>query len=317
MDLLGAARLVADIGSGVIAGPRARMRLEGAVAVVTGAGAGIGLATARELHERGAIVWLIDADGASVEAARRAIGPDRAFAVEADVRDPSALERAVRRVEDQHGRLDIVVANAGVAPKPATVRHTDPADFAHVLDVNLQGVFNTLRPTVDALMRSRGHAVLVTSASVLTATPGGASYSASKAAVEALGRSLRMEVAPHDVTVGLAYFGIVDTGMTHDTLDADPIGAALGALLPPPLRRRITAQQAAHALVDGIERRAARTVAPAPWSLYVLLRGPIGIAADQIATHDPRLHRVIHAFEDRHSASGTDARAAAGRTAAA
>lgn len=302
MDLMGAARVIAGIGSGVLAAPRARMRLDGAVALVTGAGAGIGLATADELHRRGAIVWLIDADGDRVEAARRTVGADRAFAVEADVRDHGAIERAVRAAEDRHGRVDLVIANAGVAPKPATVRHTDPSAFAHVIDVNLQGVFNTLRPSIDALARSHGHAVLVASASVFTASPGGAAYSASKAAVEALGRSLRMEVAPHDVTVGIAHFGIVETGMTHDTLDADPIGAALGGLLPPPLRRRITAEQAARALVDGIGRRAARTVAPAPWIPYALLRGPIAIAADQIATHDQRLHRVIRAFEDRHGA---------------
>lgn len=313
MDLMGAARLIAGVGGGVVAAPRSRMRLDGAVALITGAGAGIGLATAHELHERGATVWLVDADGDAVETVCRSLGPDRAVAVAADVRDHGALARAVHGAEERHGRLDVVIANAGVAPEPATVRHTDPDDFARVVGVNLQGVFNTLSPAVDALIRSRGHAVLVASASVFTATPGGAAYSASKAAVEALGRSLRMEVAAHDVTVGIAHFGIVETGMTHDTLDADPVGAALGALLPPPLRQRITAQQAARALVDGIERRAARTVAPGSWNVYALLRGPLGIVADQIATHDPRLHRVIHAFESRHDAS----RAAEARTAAA
>jgi NAD(P)-dependent dehydrogenase (short-subunit alcohol dehydrogenase family) len=279
--------------------PPSRMDLAGSVAVITGGAAGIGLATARELERRRATPWIIDADESALEDASRAAGGPAAGTIHADVRDRAAVADAVRHVRDREGRLDVVIANAGVTPAPATVRTSDPADFDRVMAINLTGAFNTVHPALAALIEARGHAVLVSSAAAFTATPCGAAYAASKAGVEALGRCLRIELAPHGVSVGTVYFGIVDTDMTSATLDRDPLGAELEAMLPLPLRKRLTAEQAARALVDGIERRSARTVTPAAWRPYALMRGAVNLVADHLAVRHARLHRLIGAVESR------------------
>jgi NAD(P)-dependent dehydrogenase (short-subunit alcohol dehydrogenase family) len=278
---------------------RRRLDLEGRVALVTGGGAGIGLAVGRELHRRGASVVLADVDADTLAEAARALGGERVQTVCVDVRDRPGMAAAITALREREGRLDVVVANAGVTPQPGTVRRGHPQDFDRVLDVNLHGTLNTLRPAVDALVEQGGHAVLVASVAAFTPTPGGAAYTVSKAGVEALGRCLRIELAPFGVSVGVAYFGVVETAMTRGTLDEDPIGRSLEAILPGPLRHRISPDQAARTLVDGIQARAPRTLAPARWAPYALLRGVLDVGVDAVSARDPRLARIVRRLEAR------------------
>jgi len=277
------------------------------VALITGGAAGIGLAVARNLHGRGATVALVDVDQQALGAAAAALGTTRVHTIVADVRDRDGMADAVAELVASAGGLDLVVANAGVTPTPATLRSGDRADFDRVLDINLHGVLNTVQPALDALVERGGHAVVVASVAAFTPTPGGAAYNVSKAAAEALGRCLRLEMAPHGVSVQVAYFGVVDTAMTHGTIDEDPLGQELERMLPGPLRRRITPEEAAASLVDGIQRRAARTMAPGVWQPYALLRGVANIAVDAISARDPRLRRIVLEIESRTEAI-TDAR---------
>ncbi|WP_280260194.1 SDR family oxidoreductase [Nocardia abscessus] len=278
-----------------ITGPRYDVR--GKTVLITGAGQGIGRELATLLHRRGASIALADIDQAAAQAAASALG-DRSLAISADVADREAMEKATSRTVERFGRLDVVVANAGVVPKPATLRTMDTDSFDRVLDVNLTGAFNTVRPALDHVIAVRGHIVVVSSCAAFAPGMGGSPYMISKAGVEQLGRALRVELAPHGVTAGVSYFGIVDTAMTHATLDRNDIGRAIDNLLPWPLDIRITAAEAARVIADGIRRRAPRTIAPTGWVPYALLRGIVNVALDHQLARDPKLATLIHRIEN-------------------
>lgn len=276
------------------------LRLDDRVALVTGGAGGIGLATAEALATRGARVVIVDIDQNAIDRAVAGIGQPLAHGVRADVRDRAAMAAAVTQAVERFGRLDIVVANAGVTPIPATIRTLDVDDFDRVMSVNLTGVVNTVVPAMEEVIAHSGHIVVI--ASVAAFAPGfaGVAYMASKAAVEQFGRALRIELGITDATAGVAYFGVVDTAMVANTLDGDPLGHDIDMMLPFPLRRRISAAKAASVIVDGITNRAARTIAPASWGGYSLMREVVNRGMEEMLRSDDRLHALLRKVEERH-----------------
>lgn len=275
-----------------------RYDVAGRTVLITGAGQGIGLALARALYARRANVALVDCDALAVRRRAGELG-ERALAVEADVRDRPALAAAVEETVRRFGHLDVVVANAGVSPVPATLRSMDSADFDRVLEVNLVGAFNTVKPALEHVIAGEGHVVLVASCAAFTPGAGGSAYMISKAAVEQLGRALRLELAGHGVSVQIAYFGIVETEMTRGILDADDTGRRVNAMLPWPLNRRISTGRAAAVIADGIAARAPATMAPAGWNVYSVLRGIANPVIDRVLLRDARMHELVREIEDR------------------
>jgi NAD(P)-dependent dehydrogenase (short-subunit alcohol dehydrogenase family) len=230
------------------------------VCLVTGAGRGIGLATARELARRGARgMVLVDLPGDELEAAAAELG-ERALAVGADVTDSDAMEGAVAAARERFGALDVVVANAGIE-RIGTVRRLPPEDFERVIEVNLLGVYRTLRPAIDPVVERRGHLLAVSSASAALASPLIGAYAASKAGVASLMRVLRAELVGTGATAGAAFFGFVDTSMV-DRAWRDPAAEHGLKRLPESLRRSAPPEAAARAIADGIERRRARVWLP-------------------------------------------------------
>lgn len=268
------------------------------VVLVTGAGQGIGRELVGILYRRGALIAAVDIDEAAARKAADDLG-SRAHGIGADVTDRSRMDQVIGEVVDRFGRLDIVVANAGVSPTPATLRTMEPDDFDRVLNINLTGVFNTVHPALDEIVRTGGHVVVVSSCAAFAPGMGGSPYMISKAAVEQLGRALRVELGASGATAGIAYFGLVETSMTHAVLDADDLGRRINDLLPWPLSVRITAEQAARTIADGISRRAARTVAPGGWQPYLLLRGVINTVLDSRLTADSTVHDIVRTLENR------------------
>lgn len=271
---------------------RRGLDLDGAACLVTGGGQGIGLETARALHARGARVALVDVDVDLAQVAASSLG-DRALAAQADVRDRDGMAVATAEVVEAFGGLDVVVANAGVTPARGTLRRLDPDDFDRVLDINVRGVFNTVRPAIEPVIAAGGHMVVVASVAAIMPGPMGSPYMISKAAAEQLGRALRLELAAHGASAGVAYFGVVETEMTAVTMDGDPIAAALGDRMPWPLSRRITAATAGRVIAEGVARRAPRTLAPRGWHAITLGRGLVPALLDDIVARDRALLDLV------------------------
>jgi NAD(P)-dependent dehydrogenase (short-subunit alcohol dehydrogenase family) len=272
-----------------------RYDVNGRVALITGGARGIGLATARALTARGARVALVDLDSEELQSAAAQLGTDT-LAIPADVTDTAAIGAAVSRAGEHFGAIDLLIANAGIAPMPATVRTMDPDEFERVVEVNLLGVYRTVRAGLEDVIARRGQVVVVSSVYAflngVVLTP----YAVAKAGVEQLGRALRIELAPYGASATVAYFGFVDTRMVQRIVD-DTSAEQRDELLPAFIRRRITPEAAADAVVQAIERRRARVVAPRYWAAVSTLRGIVNPPLDYLSAHDKRVIAMIRDSE--------------------
>jgi NAD(P)-dependent dehydrogenase (short-subunit alcohol dehydrogenase family) len=276
-----------------------RYDLRGKVALVTGAARGIGLETAKALGARGASVVLVDLDAGAAERAAAQVDDARATGVGADVTDRAAMQRAVAGAVERFGGLDVVVANAGIAPRAATVRAMTPENFERVLDVNLNGVYRTVDAALPEIVRRGGHVVVIASIYAFANGAGVAPYAMSKAGVEALGRSLRVELRPHGASASVAYFGWIDTQMVRQGIDADPMGDVMLARVPRPLRKRLPPVAAGEAIARGIERRQARIVRPRRWAVLSVLRGIVNPVLDGRMQTDRRTQAIVKDLDAR------------------
>lgn len=175
--------------------------LNGQVAIVTGGAQGIGLAVARRLLASGAQVSLWDRDGALVERTAAELG-DGAHAIVVDQTDAAAIKTAADAVATRFGRIDVLVANAGVAGSNAMAIDYPVDEWKSVVDINLNGVFNCCRAVLPHMIaRNYGRVVNVASIAGKEGNPNAAAYSASKAGVIALTKSLGKETAGYDISV--------------------------------------------------------------------------------------------------------------------
>ena len=237
-----------------------RRNLSGRKLVITGAARGIGEKVARLAAARGARVALVGLEPDRLRALADDLGPTASW-WEADVRDGVALRSAIDDCAKSMGGIDIVVANAGVAAY-GTVRHADEASFERVLDINLNGVFRTLKYATPHLECSRGHAMVVASAISFTPLAGLASYAASKAGVEMLALAYRQEVAHLGITVGLVHPSWIDTDLVRGAEADLPSFQELRARLPYPGNVTTSVDRAAAAIVRGLVRRRSRVYVP-------------------------------------------------------
>jgi 3-oxoacyl-[acyl-carrier protein] reductase len=175
--------------------------LQGRVAVVTGGAQGIGFAVAERFLASGATVWLWDRDAALVNEAAGTLG-ERAHAHVVDQTDAEAVVASAEAVARAAGRIDILVANAGIAGSNAPLWEYDLAEWHRVIDINLNGVFHCCRAVIPHMLAAGyGRIVNVASIAGKEGNPNAAAYSASKAGVIALTKSLGKEVASKDIAV--------------------------------------------------------------------------------------------------------------------
>jgi 3-oxoacyl-[acyl-carrier protein] reductase len=212
------------------------MRLDGKIALVTGATRGIGLAVATDLAKAGATVLVnYRRDVERAKQALRAVSeyqPDAAL-VQCDIADPEDVGRMFARIRSDYGRLDLLVSNAGVAADGYAVMMGD-AKWRGVLETNLTGAFLCCRAAARLMVRQkRGAIVAIGSTSGLNAPAGQANYAASKAGLLAVVRVLAKELGGYGVRVNAVVPGFVDTAMTR----AMPRGELDGHLARVPLRR--------------------------------------------------------------------------------
>ena len=187
--------------------------VSGKVAFVTGGASGIGAALATELVNGGAKVWIADRQiGRAQELAQRLNhGGAEAHPIELDVRDPAAFERAVAEAARGSGRIDYLFNNAGIAVSGEIDSYTLD-DWNDVFDVNLRGVVHGIQAVYPVMIRQgSGHIVNTASMAGLTTTVGQASYTATKHAVVAISRSMRVEAERHGVRVSALCPGVIRT----------------------------------------------------------------------------------------------------------
>jgi NAD(P)-dependent dehydrogenase (short-subunit alcohol dehydrogenase family) len=272
--------------------------LNGKVALVTGAARGIGFETARQMHMRGASVVIVDLDADEAREAAERIG-ERTLGIAADVSDAGAMRAAVAETVDKFGGLDVAMANAGLAPPSiATMRSVPAEEWERVVEVNLFGVWHTVRAALPQISERKGHIVVVSSVAAFANGMLGSSYMTSKAAVEQMGRALRTELMPFGAGASVAYFGWVDTRMVQETF-ARPGAGVLEEIAPDFLMKRITPEQAGAAVVKGIEERAPRIFAPRWWRYLSALRGLLNPLLDRRSERDPRIVAAIRETESR------------------
>jgi NAD(P)-dependent dehydrogenase (short-subunit alcohol dehydrogenase family) len=273
--------------------------LNGKVALVTGAARGIGFATAQALIERGASVVVADLDQAAADAAAARLHDTRAFGLAVDVTDRAGMQRVVATTVERFGGLDVVVANAGIASRPATFRAMSAEAFDRVVDVNLLGVVRTVDAALPQIVERKGHVVVIASVYAFVNGTGAIPYAMAKAGVEQFGRALRVELTPQGASASVAYFGFIDTEMVRRALDADPLSDQLFELVPKPLRKRLQPRDAGEAIVSGIERRAPRIIRPRRWAAVSVLRGIVGPLGDRWMERDAKSLALVEAFDAR------------------
>jgi NAD(P)-dependent dehydrogenase (short-subunit alcohol dehydrogenase family) len=233
-----------------------RYSINGRVVLITGAAHGIGLAAARKIKARGGIPVCVDLASDALDALSKEFG-EGSLVTACDVTDAAGMQQIVNQAVERFGGLDVVVANAGIEEiDPAWIMPAQ--DFERVLEVNIFGVYRSIRPALAHVMKRKGHIVAVSSVAALVPWPLSAAYGASKACVASLMRSLRMELAGTGTTAGAVYFGNIDTDMmkratekavVNDMFDKTP---SFGLGIKPR-----TPECAADMIIENIESRSA------------------------------------------------------------
>lgn len=231
-----------------------RPSLEGQVVVVTGAARGVGALLARKLAARGARLALVGLEPDELARVSAALETE-SHHWHADVTDHVAMAAVAEEVEERFGKVDVVVANAGVAGGGPFV-DSDPGTWRRVIEVNLIGSAVTGRAFLPQLIASRGYFLQVASLAAITPAPMMTAYCASKSGVEAFAHSLRGEVGHKGVRVGVAYLSWTDTDMVRGA-DEDELLREVRQQLPWPANKTYDLSPAVDRLVTGVERRSA------------------------------------------------------------
>jgi len=211
--------------------------MTGRTAVITGGSRGIGKAVVLELARRGVFTWINYAHNETAARETLEIVEKQGGTGEllhCDVSNFDAVQDAVKGIVEKQGRIDILVNNAGITQSGLFAR-MKPAAWDHVIDVNLTGTFNCCRAVTRYMMKQRwGRIINMTSVVALAGNAGQVSYSASKAGIVGLTKSLAQELGPRNICVNAVAPGFIETDMTGtmkdakrgETLDRIPLGRA-------------------------------------------------------------------------------------------
>jgi NAD(P)-dependent dehydrogenase (short-subunit alcohol dehydrogenase family) len=226
--------------------------LDGKAAIITGGEGSIGMATARAFAAAGAKVFLAGVSEPDLKAGAAALGPETAGWAVADVTDSAQVKAAVEQAVARFGRLDVVVANAGIAGATAPIAEYPEDAFDATLNVHVRGAFLLCKHAVPYL--ESGASIIITSSVVgLTAAPNIAGYSTAKHAQVGLMRTLAAELAPRGIRVNTIHPGPVDNEFQHRVeiaaTGADQAAAAAAFEQMIPLARHAAPAEIARAML--------------------------------------------------------------------
>ena len=210
----------------------AKKKLQGQVAIITGAGRGIGAATAERLAAGGAKLVLAARTEEEVEAVAAQLRQQgaQALAVPGDITDPEIVEEIVETALEQFNRVDILVNNAGVIWPLEEIAEADPDEWEYNIAVNLMAPFALARNVLPVMLdQGYGRILAVSSGAAVTPILGGSAYCAAKAGLDMLMRVLALEVAGTGIGANILYPGEVDTAMQEDIRSIDTTGTRLDA----------------------------------------------------------------------------------------
>ncbi|WP_132112939.1 SDR family oxidoreductase [Actinocrispum wychmicini] len=253
------------------------MNVKGKVVLITGAARGIGAGLARRMAAQGAKVALVGLEPDELKRVAAECGADAAF-WEADVTSWDAMEKAVAGVVEHFGGIDVVVANAGIAAT-GFARSIDRRAFERVIEVDLLGVWRTVRVCLPHVIERKGYVLIISSLAAVVHIPGNAAYSAAKAGVEAFANSLRAEVQHLRVAVGVAHPTWIATDMVNSA-DKHPVFGALRTSTPGLLSKTYPQSLAVDLLDEGIARRSRVIHVPSWVGVLKLVRALIPRAVE-------------------------------------
>ncbi|PJZ46686.1 SDR family NAD(P)-dependent oxidoreductase [Leptospira brenneri] len=272
------------------------------VVLITGASGGIGAACARELYAQGAKLVLTDISQTSVDALASEFSKERVLAKKMDVTDWKSIQKVFELTLSTFGKMDIVLANAGISWKESayTVFNCDANEFEKILDVDLLGVWRTIKTTLPEIVKNKGQVVVTSSIYAFTNGMCNAPYATSKAGIEMLTRSLRAELAGRGTSASVLYPGWIATPLTEGVFGGDHLTTKMREIgFPFFLRKAIPPEVVARSFVKGLTRRKARIIVPARWAPIQLFRGIVGIFSDWFLANHKRLQSMVLELEAR------------------
>lgn len=269
-----------------------KLDLAGRTVAITGASGGLGAALAEALRAKGARLALLDLDADRVQALATSFGDTRSargWAV--DVRDIEGLTTVMGEVREHFGRLDVVIAGAGILGPVAALSATEPEDWDRVIDINLNGVWRTFRAAIPHVSEQSGHLLALSSMIGFMHPPLLGAYAASKAGVWALCDSLRLELRTSGVSVGSVHPTIFRTAMIEGGLGtpaaAELVNDFTGLFEPVDLETVVTD------IVRGLERRSPRVISPRKLTPAQFVPGLFQAVVDRTAFRPSAIRRAV------------------------
>lgn len=236
------------------------------VVLITGGARGLGAGLAARVISNGGKVYLIDVSGDAVSSQVSALGESNAAGCAADVTDWASLEEAFQNCHKQWGRIDAVVANAGIL-RLGTIENMPLEEFNQVIQVNVNGVFHTIRAAVPYLRETKGYLQVISSLAAAIHAPLMAHYAASKAAAEALADVARQELAPDGIDVGCVHPTFAKTDMIKENDTGRLYGGHRGAF------GAVEPELVIEAMYKGLVNRSRKVIAPKMIAPLVLAPG--------------------------------------------
>ena len=277
--------------------------LKGKTVLITGASGGIGNAVADAFYARGANLILTDLNQDALDKMSSSMNKERVLPIVMDVANMPETKAVVEKAIVKFGRLDMAFANAGISAStsnnPTTLLTIRENDFAKVINVDLFGVWYTIKACLPHIIEAKGHILITSSIYAFCNGMVNAPYAVSKAGVEMLGRTLRAELAGTGATAGVLFPGWVATPIAEVAFGGNDIVTDLIKHgFPSLLRKPVKPEAIAAAVVAGVESRRARIISPKRWAPISMFRGIFNMATDSVVDRDKYIHRMIRLLEN-------------------